>query len=154
MADWLSANSRPSSSRSTPSSLASLASASVYMVTRGESNSMSVGMTASAPYTRKNGVKPVDLLGVVRRLQRTAGSSSSQQPADRSSGTTSRGLMPERMSQFARSTWPFDCGWATDAKASRMPCVAQKRASAPLAKFVPLSVMMLCGTPYRVVMSR
>ena len=34
-----------------------------------------------------------------------------------------------------------------------MPCVAQKRASAPLAKFVPLSVMMLCGTPYRVVMS-
>ena len=98
-------------------------------------------------------MKPVDLFGVVHRLQRTADSSSSQQPAERSSGTTSRGLMPERMSPFARSTWPFDCGWATDAKSSRMPCVTQKRASAPLAKFVPLSVMMLCGTPYRVVMS-
>ena len=32
-----------------------------------------------------------------------------------------------------------------------MPCVAQKWAKAPLAKFVPLSVMMLCGTPYRTV---
>ena len=44
------------------------ASASVYMVTQCESNSMSVGMTASAPYTRKKGVKPVDLFGVVRKL--------------------------------------------------------------------------------------
>ena len=34
-----------------------------------------------------------------------------------------------------------------------MPCVAQKRAKAPLAKFVPLSVMMLCGMPYRLVIS-
>ena len=34
-----------------------------------------------------------------------------------------------------------------------MPCVAQKRARAPLAKFVPLLVMMLCGTPYQFVMS-
>ena len=61
--------------------------------------------------------------------------------------------MPDKMRPFARSTWPFDCGWATDAKSSRMPCVAQKRAKAPLAKFVPLSVMMLCGMPYRMVMS-
>ena len=127
--------------------------ASVDMVTRGESNLMSVGMTASAPYTRKKGVKPVDLFGVVRRLQRTAGSSSSQQPVERSRGTTSRGLIPERMRPLARSTWPLDCGWATDAKSSRIPWAAQKRAKAPLEKFVPLSVMMLCGTPYRVVMS-
>jgi hypothetical protein len=34
-----------------------------------------VGNTASAPYTIKNGVKLVDLLGVVRRLQSTEGSS-------------------------------------------------------------------------------
>ena len=34
-----------------------------------------------------------------------------------------------------------------------MPCVAQKRAKVPLAKFVPLSVMMLCGMPYQIVMS-
>ena len=98
-------------------------------------------------------MKLVDLFGVVRRLQRTAGSSSSEQPADRSSGTTSRGLMPDRMRPLARSTWLFDCGWAMDAKSSQMPCVAQKRAKAPLAKFVPLSVMMMCGMPYRVVMS-
>ena len=98
-------------------------------------------------------MKPVDLFGVVRKLQRMAGSSSIQQPAERSRGSTSRGLMLDKMRLFARSTRPFDCGWATNAKSSRMPCVAQKRASAPLAKFVPLSVMMLCGTPYRVVMS-
>ena len=61
--------------------------------------------------------------------------------------------MPDKLRPFARSTWPFDCGWATDTKSSRMPCVAQKRAKAPLAKFVPLSVMMLCGMPYHVVMS-
>ena len=57
------------------------------------------------------------------------------------------------MRPFACSTWPFDWGWATDAKSRRMPCVAQKRAKAPLAKLVPLSVMILCGMPYRVVMS-
>ena len=98
-------------------------------------------------------MKPVDLFGVVRKLQRTAGSSSSQQPAERSRGSTSRGLRPDKMRSFARFTRPFDCGWATDAKSSQMPCIAQKRAKAPLAKFVPLSVMMLCGMTYRVVMS-
>ena len=98
-------------------------------------------------------MKRIDLFGVVRRLQRTAGSSSTQQPAERSSGSTSRALMPDRMRPLVHSTWPFDYGWATDAKSSRMPYVAQKRAKAPLAKFVPLSVMMLCGMPYRTVMS-
>ena len=81
------------------------------------------------------------------------GSSSIQQPADRSKGSISRGLMPERMRPFARSTWPFDCGWAMDARSNRMPCVTQKRAKAPLKKLVPLSVMMLCGMLYHVVMS-
>ena len=98
-------------------------------------------------------MKPVDLFGVVRRLQRTAGSSSSQQSAERSRGSTSRGLRPDKMRPFARSTWPFDWGWAMDAKSRQMPYVTQKRAKAPLAKFVPLSVMMLCGMPYWVVMS-
>ena len=98
-------------------------------------------------------MKPVDLFGVVRRLQRMASGSSSQQPAEPSRGSTNRGLMPDRMRPFARSTWPLDCGWATDAKSSRMPYVVQKRAKAPLAKFVPLSVMMLCGMPYRIVIS-
>ena len=89
-------------------------------------------------------MKPVDLFGVVRRLQRMAGSLSSQQLDERSRDSTSRGLMPDKMRPFARSTWPFDCGGgAMDAKSSRMPYVALKRAKAPLAKFVPLSVMML-----------
>ena len=61
--------------------------------------------------------------------------------------------MPDRMRPFARSTWSFDYGWAMDSRSSRMPCVAQKRAKAPLAKFVPLSVMMLCGMPYQIVIS-
>src|SRR3954465_11852309 len=34
-----------------------------------------------------------------------------------------------------------------------MPCWDAYRASAPFAKFVPLSVMMLCGSPYRLAMS-
>ena len=98
-------------------------------------------------------MKPVDLFGVMHRLQRTAGNSSSQQPAECSRGSTSWGLMPDRMRPFAHSTWPFDCGWAMDARSSRMPYVAQKRAKAPLAKYVPLSVMMLCGMPCRIVIS-
>ena len=53
---------------------------------------------------------PVDLFGVVRRLQRTDGSSSIQHPAARSSGSTSRGLMPARMRPFSFSTCPFDWG--------------------------------------------
>src|SRR3954469_17422648 len=34
-----------------------------------------------------------------------------------------------------------------------MPCSNAYRASAPFAKFVPLSVMMLCSNPYLVAMS-
>lgn len=90
-------------------------------------------------------MKSVDLFRVVCKLQRTAGSSSSQQPAERSNGSTSQGFMPDRMRPFARSTWPFDCGWAIDAKSSRMPCVTQKLANAPLAKSMLLSVMMMCS---------
>ena len=55
-------------------------------------------------------MKPVDF------VRRTAGSSSSQQPVERYRGSTSWGLMPDRMRPFACSTWTFDCGWATDAK--------------------------------------
>src|SRR3954465_8359029 len=36
---------------------------------------------------------------------------------------------------------------------SQMPCSDAYRASAPFAKFVPLSVMMPCGNPYLVAMS-
>src|ERR1043165_4621165 len=82
-----------SSLRSTPSSRASLASASVYMAWRGESNSISQGMIASAPYTRKKGVNPVERFGVVCRLQSTIGSSYIHVPAALSRGSTNLGLI-------------------------------------------------------------
>jgi hypothetical protein len=40
-----------------------------------------VGNTASAPYTMKNGVKLVDLLGIVRKFQRIEGTSATHFPA-------------------------------------------------------------------------
>src|ERR1043165_4383364 len=86
------------------SSRASLASSSVYKACRGESNSMSDGMTASDPYTRKKGVNPVDRFGVVLRLNNTVGSSSIHAPGALSSGSTNRGLIPDKMRQFALST--------------------------------------------------
>src|ERR1041385_2166162 len=109
---------------------------------------MSAGMSASEPYTRKYGVNPVDMLGVVLRLHKTNGSSSIHAPGALSSGSIILGLMPARMRPFALSAWPFDWGCATDATSSRMPYSDAYRANAPLAKFVPLSVMMLFGTPY------
>src|SRR3954462_3864431 len=93
-----------SSLRSTPSSRANLASSSVYKACRGESNSMLDGMIASDPYTRKKGVNPVDLFGVVLKLNNTAGSSSIQAPGALSSGSTNRGLIPDRIRPFALST--------------------------------------------------
>src|SRR3954466_10228425 len=81
----------------------SLASASVYMACRGESNSMSEGMMASAPYTRKKGVNPVDRFGVVLRLHNIAGSSSIHAPGALSRGAISLGLIPDKMRPFARS---------------------------------------------------
>src|SRR5664279_1402324 len=114
---------------------------------------MSVGSIASAPYTKKNGVWPVDLFGVVRMLQSTDGNSSTHAPAARCKGVSRRGRIPCKIEQFIRSTCPFDCGWATEAKSSRMPPFLQYLASSPTVKFVPLSVIMLCGTPNRMTMS-
>ena len=92
-------------------------------------------------------MNPVDRFGVVRKLQSTTGNSSSQLPGERISGSTSRGLMPDRMSPLARSTYPLDCGCATEARSRRMPETEQYCSSAPLAKLVPLLVMMLFGMP-------
>ena len=92
-------------------------------------------------------MNPVDRFGVVRRLQRTASNSSSQLLGERMSGSTSRGLTPDRMSPLARSTYPLYCGCATEARSRRMPETEQYVSSTPLAKLVPLSVMMLFGRP-------
>src|SRR3954452_24586139 len=67
---------------------------------------MSEGSTASAPYTRKNGVNPVDLFGVVRKLHKTEGNSSAQAPAARRSGASRRALIPPSMRALAPSTCP------------------------------------------------
>ena len=92
-------------------------------------------------------MKPVNLFGVVRRLQRTAGNSPSQRPGERMSGSTSHGLIPDRMSLLARLTCLLDYGCAMEARSRRMPETEQYCSSAPLAKLVPLSVMMLFGMP-------
>src|SRR3954463_8163430 len=99
---------------------------------------MLAGMIASEPYMGKKGVNPDDRFGVVLRLHKTAGSSSIHAPGALSSGSTNRGLMPDKMRPFALSTWPFDWGCATDAKSSRMSYSDAYRASAPLEKLVPL----------------
>ena len=65
---------------------------------------MSVGMIASNPYMRKNGVNPVDRFGVVLKLHKTAGSSSIHAPGALSSGSINRGLIPDKMRPFALST--------------------------------------------------
>ena len=92
-------------------------------------------------------MNPVDRFGVVWRLERTADTSSSQLSGERMSGSTSRGLTPDRMSPLARSTYPLDCGCAMEARSRPMPETEQNCSSAPLAKLVPLSVMMLFGMP-------
>src|SRR3954464_15784033 len=102
----------------------------------------------------KKGVNPVDLLTEVRMPQMTEGSYSTQHPAVRSSGTWSRDFRPWRMLWLACSAWPLDSGWATDARSSRMWCSSQNSAMAPLAKLVPLSVMMLFGNPQQYMSSR
>ena len=121
-------------------------------ISLGALNCTSTGSTALAPCTMKKGVKPVELFGVVRRLHSTDGSSSGQAPAARSNGRSSRFFIPEHTSPLAFSTCPLVCGCATEAKLSFIPCLSQKLENSSEAKFEPLSVMMLCGTPKRKMM--
>ena len=96
-----------SSNISTASSIALFESASLYAATRGAVCRTSAGNTASAPYTIKNGVYSVDLLGVVRKLYSTDGSSSTHAPAARLSGVINLLLSLAVISPFDRSTWPL-----------------------------------------------
>ena len=104
-----------SSKRSHASSSSVSASSSSYACILGASKRTSLGRTASAPCTMKNGVNCVDAFGVVRRLQSTDGSSSGQAPAARLSGTRRRFLIPLVTKPLAFSTCPFDYGCATEA---------------------------------------
>ena len=58
--------------------------------------------------------------GIVLRLHNTDGSSSSQQPGERSSGSMSLGFMPDNTRSLVRSTCPFPWGCATDTMSSRI----------------------------------
>ena len=69
----------------------------------------------------KNGVYLVDLFGVVLRLHSTAGNSSSQQPGVFRNGSINLGFIPARTIPLALSTYPLDCGCATDARSSLIP---------------------------------
>src|ERR1041385_6835926 len=113
--DLVMAVSRASSVVSLSFCSASSASFSSYPEIRGAPNLKSCGSPASAPYTKKKGVYWVELFGVVRRLHSTAESSSTQLPAACSSGARSRFFIPPHTRQVAFSTWPLDCGCATDA---------------------------------------
>ncbi|KAK1666760.1 hypothetical protein QYE76_054919 [Lolium multiflorum] len=106
---------RASSSASTSSSRALLEVSSSYSVTLGESCSISIGRTASAPWTRKNGVSCVAVFGVVRILHNTLGSSSGQ---------------------VCRA-------FSNDAKLNLMPTSAQYALNSLDVKLLPLSVTML-----------
>jgi hypothetical protein len=93
-----------------------------------------VGNMASAPHTMKNGVMFVDLLGVVRRLQSTEGTSAAHfltralSRAWTSSPSWVRmwGFRPSDMMLLARSTCPFVRGWATATQSTRILLSLQK----------------------------
>src|SRR4051812_48319530 len=55
--------------------------------------------------------------------------------------------MPPHTSLFAFSTCPLDSRCSTDAYLILMPSSWQKNWNSAAVKFVPLSVIMLCGTP-------
>jgi hypothetical protein len=61
--------------------------------------------------------------------------------------------MPATTKPFAFLTCPLDYGCASEARSSWIPFWLQKSAKMPFVKFVPLSVMMLCGRPYITMIS-
>jgi hypothetical protein len=74
---------------------------------------------------QKNGVSWVAALGVVRRLQSTEGSSSTQACLAFSSGANSLFFIPLHIKPLAFSTCPFIFGCATDANFSLIPKLSQ-----------------------------
>jgi hypothetical protein len=93
-----------------------------------------VGNTAAAPYTMMNDVKLVDLLGIVRRLQSTEGTSATnflalvlnQAWTSSPSRVRMQGFRPCIIKSLARSTYLFICGWATTTQSARMLMSSQK----------------------------
>ena len=92
-------------------------------------------------------------LGVVLRLQSTAGSSATQCALNLFNRLKILGLRPYRSMLFARSTCPFVRGCATVAQSTRMCCLSQNERNFLSVNCVPLSVMMEFETPKRWTMS-
>jgi hypothetical protein len=109
---------------------------------------------ASEPYTIKNGVKLVDLLVIVRRLQSTEGTSVAHfltQVLNRAwtswpSLVRMSGFRPCRIRSFMR-------GWETAAQSTQMLLSSQKSRNLSPVNCVSLSVMMELGTPKQKTMS-
>jgi hypothetical protein len=109
---------------------------------------------ASEPYTIKNGVKLVDLLVIVRRLQSTEGTSVAHfltQVLNRvwtswPSLVRMSGFRPCRIRSFVR-------GWETAAQSTQMLLSSQKSRNLSPVNCVSLSVMMELGTPKQKTMS-
>ena len=107
----------------------------------------SVGRTASAPYTRAKGVWPVARFGVVLIDQRTVGNSPIQCLPHLCSLPKVFVLRPRSTSAFALSAWPLLRWCATEAKQTLLPRSSTYCMKAWLVNYVPLSVMILLGTP-------
>ena len=95
----------------------------------------------------KKGLHPVALLGVVRRLHKTAGSSAAHFPPKFLSLWNILGLIPCRIIPLALSTCPFVHGWLTAAQSTRISFWSQKLRNFFPVNWVPLSVIMALGTP-------
>jgi hypothetical protein len=74
---------------------------------------------------QKKGVSWVAALGVVRRLQSTEGSSSTQACLAFSTGASNLFFIPLHIKPLAFSTCPFDFGCATDTNFSLIPKLSQ-----------------------------
>ena len=103
-----------SSSESSSSCRLPSASAESYISSRGDFHMTSAGSIASELYTRKKGVYPVALLGWVRSLQITVGSSASHLPPFLLVESKILFFKPSIISPLMHSTWPLALGCATD----------------------------------------
>ena len=111
--------------------------------------SSSVGKMASDLYAMKNGMKPVERLGVVRRLHNTDGTSAAHCPVNLLSRSKMQGLTRYRIMPLARSTCPFVRGCATEAQSTRMLKLSQNSRNFYMVNCALLSAMIALGTPKR-----
>src|SRR5436189_4853503 len=105
------------------------------------------GITASAPYAKRNGVSPVAALWVVRYDQRMLGISSAHSPFFLSSFF----LRASRIILLTASTCPLLSGCATEANFRLIFQRAQKALKEAQLNWGPLSATMVLGIPNRLM---